>query len=469
MPFAFYDLETTGRSPAYDQPLQFAAILTDDGFKQIERVNLRCRLAPHILPSPGALAVTGVSIDQAIDPTLPSWFDMMREIQSIIQRWAPATWTGYNSISFDENFLRQSFYQTLQPEIFATQFFGNSRLDIMHVIFAVYVRAPDILVWPEDETGKVLFKLDRLAPSNGFENHAAHDALGDVEATIFILDLIRHRAPDLLEEILANRGKAHVNALLNSGEPMDFISRVGGRMPVAFTGCGCGFDAGSVNTAGFFDVHAEEPRSCFDLDDAGLIGLLDRSPRVIRKLKVNETPMLLRSIDPDPIAQERCQSIAENAEFRQRIGVAMASARLEKYPPPDPEVEVRIEERIYEGFYGQSDKQLLHTFNQATNWPARLSVIEQFEDERLKQLGLRAVALLAPEILPNSTVASAAQSILAKWQVEEVPRNGWTTLAAANSELGELLQSGRIDETQVADLRRFYEQRVGVLAAGQMP
>jgi exodeoxyribonuclease-1 len=47
MTLAFYDLETTGLSPAFDQPLQFAAILTDDEFKEIERVNLRCRIAPH--------------------------------------------------------------------------------------------------------------------------------------------------------------------------------------------------------------------------------------------------------------------------------------------------------------------------------------------------------------------------------------------------------------------------------------
>jgi exodeoxyribonuclease-1 len=49
MNFAFYDLETTGISPAFDQPLQFAAILTDAEFREIERVNLRCRIAPHIV------------------------------------------------------------------------------------------------------------------------------------------------------------------------------------------------------------------------------------------------------------------------------------------------------------------------------------------------------------------------------------------------------------------------------------
>lgn len=59
--YAFYDFETTGTSPAYDQPLQFAAILTDDNFNEVKSVNLRCKLAPHILPSPIALAITKVS------------------------------------------------------------------------------------------------------------------------------------------------------------------------------------------------------------------------------------------------------------------------------------------------------------------------------------------------------------------------------------------------------------------------
>ncbi len=36
--FVFYDFETTGTSPAFDQPVQFAAILTDDDFNETERV-----------------------------------------------------------------------------------------------------------------------------------------------------------------------------------------------------------------------------------------------------------------------------------------------------------------------------------------------------------------------------------------------------------------------------------------------
>ncbi len=102
MTFVFYDLETTGTSPAFDQPFQFAAIRTDDDFNEIKRVNLRCRLAPHILPSPHALIVTGVTPDQLTDPSLPDAFTFTQTIAELIHRWAPATWFGYNTIKFDE-------------------------------------------------------------------------------------------------------------------------------------------------------------------------------------------------------------------------------------------------------------------------------------------------------------------------------------------------------------------------------
>jgi exodeoxyribonuclease-1 len=91
MTFAFYDLETTGISPAFDQPLQFAAILTDDAFKEVERINLRCRIAPHIIPSPWALAITGVRPGQLKDPTLPTLFEFTQTISALIDRWSPAT------------------------------------------------------------------------------------------------------------------------------------------------------------------------------------------------------------------------------------------------------------------------------------------------------------------------------------------------------------------------------------------
>ena len=59
MSFVFYDTETTGTQTAFDQILQFAAIKTDDDLNELDRFEIRCRLMPYIVPSPGALRVTG--------------------------------------------------------------------------------------------------------------------------------------------------------------------------------------------------------------------------------------------------------------------------------------------------------------------------------------------------------------------------------------------------------------------------
>ncbi|MXY32862.1 MAG: exodeoxyribonuclease I [Boseongicola sp. SB0664_bin_43] len=469
MPFAFYDLETTGTSPAYDQPLQFAAILADDELRPLERVNMRCRLAPHVLPSPVALAISGVQIDQLTDPALPSWFEMMQEIQRLVEAWAPATWTGYNSMSFDENFLRQSFYQMLQPSVFATQFNGNTRLDVLQVLYAVHWRAHKTLAWPVENAGNAVFRLDALAPANGFKDHDAHDALGDVEATLHLLQLVRSRAPDLFEEILDNRDKTHVDRLLASGEPLEFVTRLSAAPPRGIVGCGSGHDAESANAAAFFDVRIADPVECFSLDQAGLIELLDRSPRVVHRLKINESPMLFHSRVVDETVRDRCREIASSPDFSRRVGTAMAELRVQRYPPPSPGESVRVEERIYDGFYGREDKRLLRSFNMADDWQARMSVVEQFGDARLQQLGRRATVLMAPEIMPAAAVASATRNILTRWRGTEAPPNGWTTIAAVHAQIDRLLREGRIDDGRAGNLRNFYEARVRTLEANQMP
>lgn len=62
MGFIFYDTETTGTDHHFDQILQFAAIFTDPDLNELDRFDIRCRLLPHAVPSPKALAITRVPI-----------------------------------------------------------------------------------------------------------------------------------------------------------------------------------------------------------------------------------------------------------------------------------------------------------------------------------------------------------------------------------------------------------------------
>ena len=99
--FVFYDFETTGTSVTYAQPLQFAAIVTDENFNVLDTVDWRCRIAPHILPAPYALKVTNLAPEQVTNNNLQTAFDFAQCLYQFLEKWQPAIWIGYNTIKFE--------------------------------------------------------------------------------------------------------------------------------------------------------------------------------------------------------------------------------------------------------------------------------------------------------------------------------------------------------------------------------
>ena len=209
MGFVFYDTETTGTDTNFDQILQFGAIKTDHELRERARFEIRCRLLPYVVPSPGAMRVTGTTVDQLVDPSLPSHYQMVRAIKAKLDEWSPSIFIGHNSISFDEHLLRQALYQTLHVP-YLTNTNGNSRSDSLRIVQAVNVFRPGVLSVPTAENGLPTFKLNRLAPANGHDHVAAHDAMGDVEATIHICRIIAERAGDQWSNFVRFAQKAAV-------------------------------------------------------------------------------------------------------------------------------------------------------------------------------------------------------------------------------------------------------------------
>ena len=82
MAFVFYDTETTGKDTYFDQILQFAAIKADNDLNPMETFNIRYRLLPHVVPSPGALLAASVSIAGRL-----SHFEMMRQVRAKMNDW----------------------------------------------------------------------------------------------------------------------------------------------------------------------------------------------------------------------------------------------------------------------------------------------------------------------------------------------------------------------------------------------
>ena len=450
--FVFYDYETTGISPEYDQPLQFAAIITDLDLNEIERVDIRCQLSPHILPAPKALHVTGVNPNQLLNNNLPTAFEFAQTIQEFTQKWAPAIWIGYNTIQFDEKIMRQMFYQNLQPNIFATQFFDNSRLDVMKMVFAVFAENPDILEWPINEKGKINFKLDQLAPANGFKSHNAHDALGDVEATIFILNIIKTKAPDLYEQLIETRNKSYNLRLLSSFKPVEVTFRFGSHLPKTYTGCLCSIPS-SNNRVGFFDLDQPDPMDVILGDNELIEAAMQKSPQRIRSVAINQADTIRPAKNTNAEWDHICAVVEENIDFRKIVSECI----INRYESDEDEDKKTIEEKIYGGFYSNEDKTILENFQLGT-WEERLNLLPRFSDERLIQLGRRLIAFNAPELLTTNDKNAFDEYLKNKWEAEDTKSN-WTTVSKIKDQLKELEENG-CSIAVLNDLKDFYKERL---------
>jgi len=447
--FVFYDFETTGRSPEFDQALQFAAIYTDEDFVEIERVDLRSRLLPYILPAPKALQITGVDPNNTLDTDLPNAFEFAQKLQYLTEKWSPACWIGFNSVSFDENFLRQIFYQNLQPNIYATQNHGNTRHDLMNIVYAVYAQHPETLIWPEDETGKKIFKLEKLAPANGLKNFNAHDALADVEATVFILALIRERNETFFNEIMSMSDKPYVRSLLHLYQPMQVTLRFGAPPPRQYFGCLCGVQKNNGNSFGFFNIEQDDPLSIINADQSVIDDIVRNKPSSIRMLQFNKALIFSHMENPAPDQVQVCEMIKENHEFKFRVATALER----KYEPSDPE-EKEVENQIHDQFQSP-DRPILEEF-QDSSWAHRLELVHAMEDPRYRQLGMRLIACHAPHLLTNSQSDAFINFIKDRWTQNEEAK--WETIEKVTKWIRE--NNSKLDSKTLENLNGFYSRRL---------
>jgi exodeoxyribonuclease-1 len=456
MTFVFYDTETTGKDRlSFDQILQFAAIKTDDNLVELDRFEARCRLDAYTVPSAGAFRVTGMSIERATDPNLPTHYEMICQLRDRLAAWCPATFVGWNSMWFDEKLLRLAFYKCLHPPYF-THTHGNERSDIMKLAQCVEAFAPDVLNVPRDERGRPVYKLDRLAPANGFPHLNAHDAMGDVEATIHICRLIKERAPQAWERVLHCGSKARVLSLMEENPAFVLTDSYFGRL-YQFALTRVGDEGGASSAVLAFDLSIE-PAQLIGLDDVMLTARLNRRPKPLRRIKPSESPFLtplaegeaFDGLDYETLAARGAQ-IRDNVEFRERL--IRLSAR-EDFDPSD-----HVEEQIYGGFPSQADTARMLRFH-AAEWCDRLPIVEEFEDARYRQLGRRLIYAHCPESLPDEIRREEARFVATRLTGAGVDNPPWLTLAAADEEAAAL---EREDAGEHADMLHKFRAHIADL------
>jgi exodeoxyribonuclease-1 len=343
-------------------------------------------------------------------------------------------------MQFDEHLLRQAFYKCLHPP-YLTNTGGNQRSDILKLAQCIEGFAPGILTIPTDDRGRPSFKLDRLAPANGYPHLNAHDALADVEATIYICRLIRDRAPHAWEQLLHCASKSRVLEVLETSRVFvlrdSYFSRY-----YEFALTRVGDELGGMGAILAYDLSVE-PHQLIALGDEALASRLARTPKPLRRVRPNAAPFGTALPEGEAFSgmsyellAGRAEVVQRDEEFRSRLSRLSV---LEETAPSD-----HVEEQIYSGFPSPHDKALMVRFH-AEPWCDRFAIVQRFEDPRYRVLGRRLIYAHCPESLPDEVRREEARLLACRLTGHSCDNPPWTTLAAADAEAQQMEEEGNPD------------------------
>ena len=409
--FLWYDLETFGRDPRRSRIAQFAAIRTDAELNPVdEPVSLFCQPADDLLPSPEATLITGITPQRARREGLREAEFFARVAEELAQPETCAV--GYNSIRFDDEFIRYGLYRNFHDPYEREWRNGNSRWDLLDFMRLAHALRPDGLNWPQREDGTTSFKLEDLAAANGVRTGTAHEALSDVRALIGLARKLRTAQPRLWDYHYGQRDKRKVAAMLDVAN-MTPLLHVSGRYPASRL---CAALVAPLarhprieSRVIVLDLDAD-PQPLFDLPAEDIADRLytpaadlpEGEARIpLKEVHSNRCPVLvplefLRAADFQRLGIDRAAALASAERLRAQPGLAEKVRRVfgaEKHRDP-----ADADAALYDGFPSDADKRVFPLVRSSA--PANLPVLEgRFTDPRFRELLFRYRARNWPEAL----------------------------------------------------------------------
>ncbi len=413
MTYYFYDLETTGFDSRYGRIMQFAGQRTNDKFEPIGKpLKVLVKLSEEVLPSPEAVLVTGITPQKTIEEGYTEAQFLQRFNKQALQ--PDTVVVGYNSIRFDDEFMRFTLYRNFYDAYEWQWKDRRSRWDLLDVGRMMRALRPEGIKWPVDDDGNPTNRLELITKENDIEHGDAHDALADVNATIELAKLFHKAQPKLFDYLLKIRSKKETAKLVDPADPQPFVY-TSGRYQSEFL---------KTTVALPITVHPHIPGQVLVYD-------LRRDPSEIADMTINDMLGNLKTRYKDrlddfqklPIkvlATNKCPAIAPlgvlNSESWQRIGLdpktvkkhlallkkneniaKMALGTWEEYGKPRKS-EKDVDGQLYDGFFNDKDRSLLVDIrNKSENQLADYH--PNFIDERLPELLLRYKARNYPKSL----------------------------------------------------------------------
>jgi exodeoxyribonuclease-1 len=261
--------------------------------------------------------------------------------------------------------------------------------------------------------------------------------------------MIAEKAPEIWSAFMRFSQKAAVSDYVSS-ELIFSLSNFYFGKPYSWLVTSVGSNPENASELYVFDLSVN-PEELSHLSNEQLARRLETSPKPIRKIKSNASPVIMPAEDAPPIAAairlgmeevtRRAEFIRSDDELRQRLIEAILSIK------PEPEESVHVENQLYSGFFPQADQQRLDAFH-LVPWEQRPSIVEAFEDRRLKTIGRRLIHTERPDLL-SATERADYDKAMAERVLGGKDESPWLTLPQAIAQIDELLRSAEPDEAEL--------------------
>ena len=398
MTFYFYDLETSGINARAQRIMQFAGQRTDENFEPIgEPQNWLIKLTDEILPDPEAVLLTGITPQKTFEEGYTEAEFLKLFSQEVLQ---PDTIImGFNTIRFDDEFMRATLWRNFYDPYEWQWQDGRSRWDLLDAVRLIRALRPEGIEWPVDQKGEPTNRLELLTKANNLVHENAHDALGDVRATIALAKLLKEKQPKMFDYLLAMRGKQKVGELVSLEDPKPFIycsgrysnkwQKTTAVLPLA---------TGPHGSVLVYDLR-QDPQELTKLSDDELqAAAFSRNEQTetlpIKSLKLNVCPALAPLGVLDTVSQQRLTLTEEEItkNYNKLRAISGFADRISKlYDKNDSErkakygAETDADFQIYDGFVGDEDKTKMRAVRAAD--ATNLGDLElDFTDVRLETL-----------------------------------------------------------------------------------
>jgi len=448
--FIFFDFETCSSNVSYGQIIQAAAVLVNDDFQELDRYEGRCKLSPGIIPEAMALIVNKTT-PKILKETNLSHYQMIRQMMEKFNKWKNSIFIGYNSINFDEEFLRRTLFKNLDyPYLTVTN--GNERADLFSLARASHLYYPSCIKTPISDKNNPVFKLDKLAPMNGIKHNDAHSAIADVLATVEIAKLLSKTAPNVWKAGLMTTNKDKSLELIKNEITFctDFFY-YGRSFPFVLTFV-CEHPQWGYPMC--FDLKAD-PTNYFNLSAKELKKELKKTPKVIRTIKHKKHPIIMNSsygmnfdgykkIGASKL-KERAKLIRENKDFINMVSAALDDEAREKQDFETQE-EIYAEESIYKKFTTKEDNAIMPSFHRA-EWKEKFLVLQKFKDERLRYFGKKILYEESPESLPKDEYDVIHKEVAIR--VLSTNKEKWNTIPRTYAEIDTLRNKFKEDKEKL--------------------